>query len=86
MPGDQSPRGGLRVRLVAFILAIATMVGLIAWIAHSSWQRTGELRERLTSVQIESFKIADHIQREILDLNNMVLRFGMYHDPGDLEH
>ena len=74
----------MKIRLVAFGFAIAVMVVLIAWTAHSSWQRTGELRERLTSVQLESFRIADHIQQEILGLNNSVLRFGLYRDSSDL--
>ena len=74
----------MKIRLVTFGLAIAVMVALIAWTAHSSWQRTGELRERFTSVQLESFRIADHIQQEILGLNNAVLRFGLYHNSGDL--
>jgi len=76
----------MKVRLVAFGFAIAVMVVLIAWTAHSTWQRTGELRERLTSVQLESFRIADHIQQEILGLNNAVLRFGLYRDASALAH
>ena len=37
--------GGIKYRLVAFILAIAGMFVLIAWTGHTSWRRTGELRE-----------------------------------------
>ena len=72
----------LKLRLAAFIVAIAIMVGLIAWAAHSSWRRTGELRENLTTAQSESFQIADHFQQSILELNNLVLRYGAYHEPG----
>ena len=56
------------------------MVGIIAWTAHNAWRRGGELREKLTAVQLKSFQIADHIQEKILELNNSVLRFGAYHD------
>jgi signal transduction histidine kinase len=71
---------GIRIRLAAFILAIATMVGIIAWTALNAWRRGGELREKLTKVQLQSYQIADHIQEKILELNNAVLRFGAYHD------
>src|SRR5215469_7459294 len=84
MIASSGSSGAMKIRLVAFGFAIAVMVVLIAWTAHSSWQRTGELRERLTSVQLESFRIADHIQQEILGLNNDVLRFGLYRDGSDL--
>jgi signal transduction histidine kinase len=72
--------GGMKYRMVAFILAIAGMFVLIAWTGHSSWERIGELRERLTKVQLQSFQIADHLQRTIWELNSLVLRYGVYHD------
>jgi hypothetical protein len=77
---------GIKFRLIAFVLAIGVMVGLIAWTAHSSWRRIGELRQKLTSVQLKSFQIADHFQQTILELNNTVLRYGVSHDPGDWAH
>src|SRR5262249_25797134 len=52
----------------------------------SSWRRTGELREKLTSVQIQSFQIADHFQQTVLELNNSILRYGVYHDTNDWRH
>ncbi len=71
---------GMKYRLVAFILAIAGMVALIAWAGHTTWQRSGELREKLTTVQLQSFQIAEHLQQTIWELNNLVLRYGVYHD------
>src|SRR5438477_4210617 len=76
-------KGVIKFRLIAFVLAIAGMVGLIAWTAFSSWNRTGELREKLTAVQLQSFQIADHLQQSIWELNNFVLRYGVYHDTND---
>jgi signal transduction histidine kinase len=73
----------MKMRLIAFIFAIAAMVVLIGWTGHSSWRRTGELSVRLTSVQLESFRIADHLQQSVLELNNLVLRYGIYHDTND---
>jgi signal transduction histidine kinase len=78
--------GGMKYRLVAFILAIAGMCVLIAWTGHTSWQRTGELREKLTTVQLQSFQIADHLQQTIWELNNLVLRYGAYHDTNAWAH
>ena len=73
----------MKIRLVAFITAIAAMVVLIAWTGHSSWRRTRELEENLTRVQQQSFEIADHFQESILELNNSVLRYGMYRDTNE---
>jgi signal transduction histidine kinase len=83
---EQPSSFGIKFRLVAFILAIAGMVGIIAWTAQNAWRRGGELRERLTAVQLKSFQIADHIQETILELNNLVLRFGAYHDTNAWTH
>ena len=76
----------IKFRLVTFVLAIGGMAALIAWTAHSSWQRTGELGEMLTSVQLKSFQIADHFQETILELNTSILRFGVFHDTEDWAH
>jgi len=76
----------LKFRLAAFILAIGLMVALITWAAHGSWKRTGELRDKLTGIQLQSFQIADHLQQTILELNNLVLRFGVYQDRNDWAH
>jgi len=73
-------KSAIKFRLIAFVMAIACMVALIAWTGHSSWNRTGELQEKLTSVQLQSFQIADQLQEKILELNNLVLRYGVYHD------
>src|SRR5215471_6412726 len=59
------------------------MLLLIAWTAHSSWQRTSKLSDQFTRVQLESFRIADNFQEKILELNNAVLRYGVYHELAD---
>ncbi len=73
----------IKVRLGAFVAVIALIVTLIAWIAHTSWQRTGELREKLSAVQLQSFQIADHFQQSILTLNNLLLRYSVSRESGD---
>ena len=75
--------GGIRFRLVAFILAIAVVSGLIGWAAHTAWKRGGELAEKLSSVELQSFQIASHFQQSILELDNLVLRYSLNHDPRD---
>jgi signal transduction histidine kinase len=77
---------GFKLRLAAFILAIAGMFGIVVWTAHNAWRNAGELRERLTAVQLKSFQIADHIQETILELNNSVLRYGAYGDTNAWTH
>jgi len=78
--------GGIKYRLVAFVLAIVGMFILIAWAAHASWQRSGDLNEKLNTVQLQSFQIAEHLQQTIWELNNFVLRYGVYHDTNDWAH
>jgi signal transduction histidine kinase len=77
---------GSKFRLVSFVLAIAVMVALIAYAAQSAWRRGNDLREKLTAVHLQSFQIADHFQRTIWELNNVVLRYGVYHDTNDWGH
>ena len=76
----------MKSRVTAFALTIGGMVALIAWTAHSSWRRTGELESTLTSVQLESFALADHFQQSIWELNDSVMRYGAYHDSNDWRH
>jgi len=73
----------MRPRVIAFILAIVGIVGLIFGTAQSATRRSSELREKLTTVHLKSFQIADHFQQTILELNNAILRYGVYHDPND---
>ena len=76
----------MKYRLVPFVLAIAGIFVLIASTAHTTWRHGSELHERLTTVQIQSFKIADHVQQTIWELNNVVLRYGVYHNTNDWAH
>jgi signal transduction histidine kinase len=73
----------LKLRLAIFIMAIASLVVLIAWMARTSWLQIGGLHKKLTDVQSESFKFSDHLQQAILGLNNSVLKYAAYHDTDD---
>ena len=74
---------GIIFRLTIFFTAIALLLALIGWTAHTSWQRTGQLHEQLSESQWKSFQIADHLQQTILGLNNMVLRYAAYQNMAD---
>ena len=75
--------GGIKFRLVAFILAIGLMVALIAGTALTAWHRVDDLQQKLTFEQQKSFQIAEHFQKSILQLNNLVLRYGVSRDTND---
>src|SRR5690348_2461088 len=66
---------GIFSRIIIFFTTIALLVALIAWTAHESWRRTGELHEQLSAKQWKSIEIADHLQQSILKLNNMMLHY-----------
>jgi len=70
-------------RIIIYFATITVLVALIAWTAHTSWHRTGELHDQLSAKQWQSFQIADHLEQGILSLNNLVLRYAAYQDPKD---
>src|SRR6266545_5108675 len=74
------------LRLPAFIGATVLIVTAIVLTAHNAWQRIGEIQARLTSVQMESFRIADHFHQSILDLNNSLLRYQLNPEPGEWDY
>lgn len=74
---------GIIFRLVIFITMIALLMGLIGWIAHTSWRRTGEVHEELSVKQWKSFQVADHLQQAILSLNNLMLLYAAYRDDSE---
>ena len=64
---------GIRTRVAAFAASLLLLLGLLVWAALASWDRVGQLRERLTLVNLESFRLADHFQKEVLSLNNLMM-------------
>ena len=73
----------MKFRLAALLVVIGGMLALIGWTAQRVWQRAGLLHDNLSDVQLQSFKLADHIQKSILDLNKMVFRFALSKDTND---
>ena len=72
-----------KMRLGFSLAAIVVLLGLIAWAAHNSWMRAGELRHRLDTVHLQSFRIADHFEESVLELNHLLLRYAVYHNAAD---
>jgi signal transduction histidine kinase len=70
-------------RLIIYFAAILSLVALIGWTAHTSWRRIGDLHEQLSAKQWKSFQIADRLQQSILGLNNLILRYAVYHEEKD---
>ena len=72
-----------KLRLAVFIIAIVSAVLLLVWAAHDSWQQAETLRDRLTTVNLESFRIADGFQQHLQQLNNLLLRFTLTQETND---
>jgi signal transduction histidine kinase len=76
-----NPNQRIKWRMTAFVLAIFVVFDAIVVTALTSWQRIGEMRRRLATVQKESFRIAEEFQKSILELNATLLRHALHPDP-----
>ena len=72
---------GIRFRLVALALIVALMGALILLATLTSQRQAAELRDRLSQVDFESFRIADQFRDSLRELNNTMQRYGTEHDP-----
>src|SRR5579859_677595 len=75
----------IQIRLGAFALAIVLVALMIAWAAHSSWQKVAELSDKFTSAQIASFQTAEHFRGSLQALNFRLLSYETRHDQRDRE-
>lgn len=75
----------IAIRLIIYFTTLLLLVAAIGWIAHTSWQRFGDLQEQLSLKQWRSLQIADHLQQSILNLNNHMLRYAANRYTGDTE-
>ncbi len=69
---------GIKFRLAIFLTTIVLLVGLIGWTAHSSWERINGSHDTLAKMQWQSFQIADHLQQQILLMNNAIYLYAAY--------
>jgi signal transduction histidine kinase len=72
---------GIKFRLVALALIVALMGALIVLATLNSQRQAAELRDRLSQVDSESFRIADQFRDSLRELNNTMQRYGTDHDP-----
>ena len=70
----------MKLRLSAFILAIALMVSLIIWTAFTSARLVEESRTRMSLADSESFRIASQFQQSILALDERLLQFALHRE------
>jgi len=76
----------VKLRLYGFALAVVLLAALVGWAGHSAWQQLKQLRKNFGAVQIESFHLADHVEANLLNLNETVLRFDLRKEPADKAH
>ncbi len=73
----------IKWRLTGFASAMVLMALMIAWAAHTSWQKVARLSEKLTSAQIASFQTADYFRANLQELNYTLLRYEKNRDGAD---
>jgi len=71
----------LKLRLLTLALVVALMGALIVLATLNSQREAAELRDRLSQVDSESFRIADQFRDSLRELNNTMQRYGTDHDP-----
>ena len=73
----------LRFRLAVMVLMIVALAATILCAANVTWRQVTALRRHFSSVRIESFHIAEHLQISVLILNATLLRFVVGRNPRD---
>ncbi len=71
----------VRLRLTILIMAIALVAGLTLWGVQDSWRRIALLDSKLTSSQLESFRLSAEFQQRLLALENLLLTYAARRDP-----
>lgn len=74
-----------KAQWVTFGVAITVLGAGLGWIANAMWGNLGELRRELSTLQAESFHIADHLDGAIRELNETALRFDVHRNAADLD-
>jgi signal transduction histidine kinase len=69
------------VRLWTLIAALLLVAGGTICGLYSARQHVRQLESKLNSSQIERFQLASEIRRELLTLNNSMLRYALVRDP-----
>jgi signal transduction histidine kinase len=75
----------LHRRLALMTVTIMILAAIIVSAATVTWRQVSALRRHFSSVRIESFHIAEHLQAAVLTLNATLLRFVLQRKRGDWE-
>jgi signal transduction histidine kinase len=62
-------------QLLTFAAALACLALLIGWSAFVSWREIRDLRGALTTAQLQSFRIADHLQARLRTLSSHLRKY-----------
>lgn len=62
-----------RIRVLGLVTGLLFLFVLLVWAATATWREVGEVRQRLTVVNMESFRLAGQFQREVLQLDDLLL-------------
>jgi signal transduction histidine kinase len=71
----------VRLRMTLLMAAIALMAGLTLWAVQDAWWRITQLERKLTSDQLESFRLAGEFQQRLLTLENLLLSYTARRSP-----
>jgi signal transduction histidine kinase len=71
----------VQIKIALFITVICLMTGAIVGSAGVAWRDFRHLRNQLTTIELESFHIADDLQHTILLLNTYLLKYEINHEP-----
>jgi len=72
---------GIKFRLLTLVLVVAVMGVSILLATLYSQRQDADLRGRLSQVESESFRIAEEFKESLRQLNNIMQRYGIEHDP-----
>ena len=70
-----------RARLLFLLGAMVLVAALTLWGVQNSWNRIGQLEDRLTASRLKSFFLADDFQSRLLEVNNSILRYAAWREP-----
>ena len=68
-------------RLWLLITAVVFVAGSTIFGLSTAWRRVRQLEDKLSGSRIESFRLAAEVQRDLLNLNNSMLRYAMVRNP-----
>lgn len=70
-----------RTRLILLATAIVVVAGTTLWGVQAAWSRINELERRVTTTQLESFRLAQGFESRLRDLNKSILLFAARREP-----